>query len=834
MSGASLPPATPPPQPAQTAPQGRAPVPVAEVTVQSLPPKLASLNRTVTVTGQVVSQRDGTATIRTQAGDVVVNTPTPLPTDRTVQLQIFGGQTQRAVALAPPASQGTPPQGAPQGTPSASSGQASQPTAPPVAPSVPTNPQAPAPQTSPAPAAATSGPPTTSTPGASPADGAPDPDGPPLPLLRPNLSVRATVLALPPVVMPAPGTDATAEPARLSVPQPAASQPGVFQPGGSMPDGRAGPALPGALPSTGAAAPPQAAPDATGPGPTGSEAAGRTGGPSPPRSAAPLPTVTPVPGSATTPSAATPSAAMPSLPSAGPQRSAPDAPASTPGPSGGPAPQPPMPEAVAAGGPARTTVAVPSGATSPQRPPTMTAFPSEPSAAVPQPAPPSAPRPAEEGPAVPRVGGGAVPSAGPEDEALVRMPLASRAAKPGGDGAAMLPGGGPAMSGSRPVTGPVGPSLDARIVAQSTAGRATPAVADPPSTFGTAPVPSAEPGVPQQWQAPAIRLAPGQSFQVRLLPQAVPTGGGPAESTVPPSAPALSDQSPIAESETPAGLARQHVLSGTVAGTTASGQTLVGTPAGTLVLQARTSLPPGTPVRLALDPALPSSALAAAAIDILHGRDWPALKEVMTLLAATDPALARQIAHAAIPQANRRLTTNLVFLLSAIRGGDARGWLGDAAVSALEEAGRGSLLARLSEDMRAMSRQAAEPLPDGWTVFPLPFGEPDRPERLQLYLRHGGDRDGDGRDGGRKDTRRFVIDVEFTRLGAMQLDGLVWPGHLDLILRTRDLLPADLKSEIGTIFRDSLEAVGFAGTLGFQTGAHAWVVVRRGGGRVSA
>ncbi|HYE51362.1 MAG TPA: hypothetical protein VEB20_17315 [Azospirillaceae bacterium] len=281
-----------------------------------------------------------------------------------------------------------------------------------------------------------------------------------------------------------------------------------------------------------------------------------------------------------------------------------------------------------------------------------------------------------------------------------------------------------------------------------------------------------------------------------------------AEASVPPGA-AAGEEAPL-------------TVAGTVAGATRDGQAVVATPAGTLVLQARSDLPVGAPVLLEVG-RTPDAAVPAP-LDPLRGGDWPALREAMVVLAATDPALARTLLDGVIPQPNKRLTRNLVFFLSALRGGDAGGWLGGGALEALERAGRRDLAGRLAEDFQAASRQAAEPNAEGWRSHVLPFAEAGAVTRLQMAVRRAGEEEAEETgDDPRGRARRFLIDVEFTRLGAMQLDGLVWPGRFDLVVRTAQLLPGELKRELDGIFTGSLQAVGYAGTLSFQTGAHAWV-----------
>lgn len=272
-----------------------------------------------------------------------------------------------------------------------------------------------------------------------------------------------------------------------------------------------------------------------------------------------------------------------------------------------------------------------------------------------------------------------------------------------------------------------------------------------------------------------------------------------------------------------------NAIQATLLGNTSQGQPVLSTPQGMLVLKGQTDLPPGTTLTVLLDQPQAEGALAMLPpLDPRQGYDWPAVKEVMAMLAGADPTLAHHVAQTVLPQPNKRLTTNLTFFLAALRGGDAAGWLGGDAVESLERRGGARLLAQLREEFQAVARQAAEPTSDGWRSMAIPFGVPDQVARMQLAVRHAtdGDNKGDEEQGEKGKTQRFLLDLSFSRLGPMQLDGLVRPGRFDLMIRTLDLLPAELRQGIGDLFRDSLETVGFAGNISFQTGAHRWARVQ--------
>jgi hypothetical protein len=321
--------------------------------------------------------------------------------------------------------------------------------------------------------------------------------------------------------------------------------------------------------------------------------------------------------------------------------------------------------------------------------------------------------------------------------------------------------------------------------------------------------------------------SPGQTLSFTLL--SVQRPGMPVEAA-PSAGPGILPPEDTAEAPLNPALARPGVmppLPGTVVALTRTGQPVVETPRGTFLLQARTDLPVGTKVQLA-PAAAPAPELDAVPppIDAARGRDWPALREALAVIAASDPALAHQLINSVLPRPTPQLTKTLVVFLAALRGGDASGWLGSEAMSTLSKAGRGRLSARLSDDFNSIATQAAEPNKDGWRTYAVPFG--DEVGRLQVHVRainedEGEEEEGPARVARNRPLRRFLIDLQLSQLGPMQLDGLIWTGRFDLVVRTRQLLPNSLTRELHGIYSNSLAAVGYSGALAFQTGAHGWI-----------
>ena len=76
--------------------------------------------------------------------------------------------------------------------------------------------------------------------------------------------------------------------------------------------------------------------------------------------------------------------------------------------------------------------------------------------------------------------------------------------------------------------------------------------------------------------------------------------------------------------------------------------------------------------------------------------------------------------------------------------------------------------------------------------------------------------DPDDIDPHKKDTTRFIVEMNLTRLGALQLDGLLKPQQLDIILRSHTPLSSTIKSDIQNIFQTALSKADYQGRLDFQ------------------
>lgn len=287
----------------------------------------------------------------------------------------------------------------------------------------------------------------------------------------------------------------------------------------------------------------------------------------------------------------------------------------------------------------------------------------------------------------------------------------------------------------------------------------------------------------------------------------------------------------------PISLAPGQNLSGVVSGRQGVGQTVVQTHAGPISLPTSDALPLGTQIKfeiISLKPPAPGGPLHGAQVSgaaPLFDGDWFALDEALALLRDTAPGAHTHIMQTALPRTDTQLSTNILFFLSVLRGGDMKNWMGDGPSRILERQ-RPELAARMRTDLNQMTRTFEDPLSGDWRLHAVPFLFGGEIDRLQLLVR---DQEDDDEDGPGKDDTRFVIDLTLTRLGHLQIDGLVGDKNkrLDVVLRTDQPLQPHMREDIRRLYTDALDVTGLEGSVGFQAAPGNFIEIPKSGPTVT-
>lgn len=198
---------------------------------------------------------------------------------------------------------------------------------------------------------------------------------------------------------------------------------------------------------------------------------------------------------------------------------------------------------------------------------------------------------------------------------------------------------------------------------------------------------------------------------------------------------------------------------------------------------------------------------------IMETREWQALDDTVRLLRENNPAVAGQIVNAALPRLDTTLAANIIFFIAALRGVEIRNWFGDAPARALQRL-RPELFSRLSDDFSQIAKLSDDSSGE-WRSIPVPLLSGKEIEQIHLFLRR--NQHDDEEDEEVTETR-FVVDVNLSRIGRFQMDGLIVQEKkkFDLIIRTEDRLTPKIENNIRDIFMNAAELTGNTGGLTFR------------------
>ncbi|PIW26188.1 MAG: hypothetical protein COW30_16305 [Rhodospirillales bacterium CG15_BIG_FIL_POST_REV_8_21_14_020_66_15] len=391
-----------------------------------------------------------------------------------------------------------------------------------------------------------------------------------------------------------------------------------------------------------------------------------------------------------------------------------------------------------------------------------------------------------------------------------------------GISAPVLSGAPLAAPGPAPASGQASPLLQGALSPATGPSASQPATPGPTGAGGAAVSPKGGPAgrTPAGPGAPAptggvpgvsTRVLPaGTQFTVQVAVVQPSPSGGPATVT--------QTQGP-----SPALAALGQTLTGIVSGAQAGNQPIVDTPLGPIAIAGANPPPEGSRVVLnitsaPLPPAAPEPLLDSQQLTLRQAlfldRQWPAMREVIETLAHAAPNAAQHVLHTALPRPDGNLTSNILFFLAAVRGADLRAWLGDSTVRVLQRVNP-SLLGRVRNDLGQLARLTDEPGSGDWRIFMIPFLNGSQLEQIRLFTRpqHEDEEDAEGDAG-----TRFVVDITLSKLGHIQLDGLVDPPHrrMDMVVRSDTHLPPDMRNDIRHLYEQSGEITGYRGGVGFQ------------------
>lgn len=176
-----------------------------------------------------------------------------------------------------------------------------------------------------------------------------------------------------------------------------------------------------------------------------------------------------------------------------------------------------------------------------------------------------------------------------------------------------------------------------------------------------------------------------------------------------------------------------------------------------------------------------------------------------------NPQLYEKIT-AKLPADNENMLQNMVAFTKAAVKNDIRHWLGNDIVTELENKGDAgkTVLTELQNTLQGNNRQS--PL---WRVIEIPYYVENHMEQIRLAIKQYPDEEENENTPKEKFGTRFIVDTNFTQLGAFQFDGFSFAKdcRFDLIIRTARYIEDDLYTNIMRIFKQTLNDVQYVGNI---------------------
>jgi hypothetical protein len=261
------------------------------------------------------------------------------------------------------------------------------------------------------------------------------------------------------------------------------------------------------------------------------------------------------------------------------------------------------------------------------------------------------------------------------------------------------------------------------------------------------------------------------------------------------------------------------------------GANIVQTAVGTFKLLTAHPLPTGSKLTLEIQPKPTTPPAQSVSQPLLPtdleefttlARDWSSLRDAISTIASYDPQIANQLINDVLPKAHGKLANDMLFLFAAIKTGSLEQWIGKRAIDVLDLRSP-EVLKRLTRDFAQLQQVFSDALPQ-WMSVVVPFYSGAQLEHVRMYFRQ------DDEGGQKKDEgggQRFVIEIDLSHLGDMQLDGFVKKSangqYFDLVVRSVRHLPNDVQQGIRQIFEQSLQVTGYKGYVNFQQGSQHFV-----------
>ena len=307
-------------------------------------------------------------------------------------------------------------------------------------------------------------------------------------------------------------------------------------------------------------------------------------------------------------------------------------------------------------------------------------------------------------------------------------------------------------------------------------------------------------------------------------------------------------------------LSTNSQLPATILNSAPNGEATLQTPVGLVRVSLGVQLPAGTAINFEITKIQTPENLQASVAPIIANitattpapitelaRSAGALNDIFSLLSGLNTPDAQNFIENNIPSFSppahspTQQTANtanfpaaLLNFAAALKTGDFREWLGQKNAKFLVDNGHENLLKKAEGEFASISRQFTNSAPQTqanatqsqhWQSLFFPIAVDGQLQQARLFVKR--DREQKQGNNGHKteEDTRFVLEMDLTNLGQMQMDGFVRRSNnsgagntqFDLIIRSHQPIPAVAQNDISQIYNDTGEITGYSGSINFQT-----------------
>ena len=259
-----------------------------------------------------------------------------------------------------------------------------------------------------------------------------------------------------------------------------------------------------------------------------------------------------------------------------------------------------------------------------------------------------------------------------------------------------------------------------------------------------------------------------------------------------------------------------------------NGEVLAETKLGKLIIDGNpnmASIPRGSVLSLEVEEFLPAQAAEFTEVEneiplAQLARKWPALNSMLSHI--NTQGHDSETTSYKLAGSQHELGARLMKFIKAVNNENPEEWIGKELANVLDADDIGSdILGKLKGDFSLLKSILSEPSHNGWQSLLFPVFDGKDLYQARLHIRDLPDQEKEKNKGrGRKSAgTRFVVEVQTTAFGEMQLDGLVRKDpenkHFDLIIRSHNDMDDEMKNDIRNIFITASEITGFRGEVDF-------------------